>query len=204
MTSTTRRRALQLIGGTLAGIPFATTALARQDGGARGRLKRQIARVRAATASFRDSSMAEAAGYAPITPFVCGMGYHWGNEAEIGRLLGGGSVDPQMPPVINYGEDSEGDLILGAVEYFAPMERFDANEDLVAHYQEPPNLFGDEGVTLYHAEEWEVLPASVSGLPVDVWALHVWAHRRNPNGVFAHTNSRDLFNKDGCVQLEGE
>jgi hypothetical protein len=48
-----------------------------------------------------------------------------------------GSTDPAEPQVLVYGEDEEGSLVLGAVEYVVPKA--------AGFETEPPDLFGHDG-----------------------------------------------------------
>lgn len=90
------------------------------------------------------------------------------------------------PEVLAYGEGDDGDLVLGAVEYAAPIYgRFE---------EDPPDLFDNAD------PEWHVLPLPEEApVPFDgLWTLHAWVHNHNPDGVFHPTNPRELFHPDGC------
>lgn len=99
---------------------------------------------------------------------VCGIGYHFVNPGLIG------SKDRIELQVLVYGQGDEEDLILGAIEYFIPQAEEKAE-------REEPDLFAhDDG-----DEQW--------GGHGGMWAIHVWVHNNNPEGVFNPTNPRKQF-----------
>lgn len=169
-----RRTALKAAGaGLLTGLALAGSAAAH-----RGGLQGELAEVRSATAEYNDPANAEADGYEPEEHAVCNMGFHWPN----GDLIG--TVDRTRPQVLVYGEDDDGDLVLGAVEYVVPKQGEYENS--------PPDLFAHDGGD----EVWATLELG----PHTSWALHVWVHNHNPEGVFHHTNPRELFSPEGCEE----
>jgi hypothetical protein len=167
-----RRTALKTAGaGLLTGL-----VLTGRAGAHRGGLDRELAEVRSATAEYNDPANAEADGYEAEEHAVCEMGFHWPNRSLVG------TVDRTRPQVLVYGEDDDGNLVLGAVEYVVPKR---------GEYEtSPPDLFAHDGGD----EVWAtlVLPNGEN------WALHVWVHNHNPEGVFNHTNPRELFSPEGC------
>lgn len=185
-TNFDRRTVLKTIGlGALVAGPLSGTAVAY-----RGALQRDLAAVRSATASYNDPANAYAAGYtaldengAPVAledvtddaEAVCEMGYHFVNLGLVG------TVDRLQPQALVYGEDDDGNLILGAVEYIIPTAAVPTAEDW---------FHGDD-------DEWE--PFDEAPLPFPASALHAWIHTNNPNGVFDHNNPRKQFSPSGCA-----
>lgn len=110
------------------------------------------------------------------------MGYHFANP----NLFG--TVDRREPQILAYGVE-DGELVLGAVEYLVPK----AGE----YAENPPDLFDhDDG-----AEQWGTLPAGE--FPFDLWAMHVWVHVENPNGVFYPINPKGMFSPNQCEGIGG-
>lgn len=175
-----RRTVLKTIGiGVASSIALGGTVAAH-----RGGLKRELAEVRSATASYNDPENAEADGYHGEDVAVCGMGYHYVN---FGLVVDGKPVKLE-PEGLVYGEDDDGNLVLGAVEYIVPKTG--------KYAEDPPSGLFD------HADpEWDILelppeaPVPFSSL----WTLHAWVHTKNPEGVFHHTNPRKQFSPEGCV-----
>lgn len=155
--------------------------------GHKGKLDRQLAEARSATAVYNDPANAYEDGYFATDHHgnrvelenvqeealaICGMGYHFIHPDIIGAAYGGAEPDRERPPILVYGVGDD-DLVLGAVEYLA---------------QDPaPDLFhGDD-------DQWVEWPPDT-----DLYALHAWVHNNNPEGVFNPTNPRELFHPEGC------
>ena len=150
-------------------VSCASLALARGHG-TPGSL---VEEVRRATQAFHDVNAAAAVGYAAFLGCVSGpqsgaMGIHFVN----GDLVGDGQVDASRPEALMY-EVKNGRLHLVGVEFVVLAEAWDkANTSppvlggQVFHYTGSPNRYG--------------LPA--------FYALHVWAWKRNPEGMFADWN----------------
>lgn len=172
-----RRTVLKTIGaGVVGGVALSGTGAAHGDG-----LKRELAEVRSATAAYADTQNAMDAGYVPGKESVCGMGFHWPNPDRLDMKL-----NKAEPEFLAYGEDDDGDLVLGAVEYAVPVSGEFA--------ESPPDLFDNAD------PEWHILPLPENApFPFDrLWTLHAWVHNHNPEGVFHPTNPRELFHPDGC------
>ena len=92
------------------------------------------------------------------------MGYHFANF----DILLDGVVDPLLPEALLYEPRKNGQLRLVAVEYVIPGA-------FLPPTAAPPVLFGQE----FQYNEGD-----------QVWALHVWIWRHNPNGMFAGWNPR--------------
>jgi len=129
----------------------------------------EIAALRRATAPFHSIDVAFNAGWTTdITGCLeapeGGMGHHFANL----DVLFDAEVDPLRPETLLYEPRKDGSLRLVAVEYVIP-------EDFLPRSAEAPVLFGQE----FHFNE-----------DFGVWALHVWAWRHNPYGMFEDWNPR--------------
>jgi len=143
-------------------LVFAVTASA-DDGS-------DFAQVRAATARFHRTVVAEEAGWVPVVgldhcfnqPGVGGMGYHYINLSILDT-----TVDMLQPEAMVYAPGPNGQLQLSSVEYIVPAADWDAgNQDL-------PSLFGHE----FHLNT-----------DLGVYVLHAWIWMHNSNGIFADWN----------------
>lgn len=129
-------------------------------------LAADVGRVRGATARFHRLAAALEAGWTEQYPEGCaaspdgGQGYHYLNPALVD-----GSVTPLEPELLMYEPAADGSMKLVGVDYVIP---FDAWTE-----EEPPTLLGQP---LMRNE------------PLGVWAIHIWAWRTNPSGVFAPWN----------------
>jgi hypothetical protein len=139
--------------------------------------REQLREARRATLAFRDVDAAKAAGYAPASecatdPKYGGMGIHYANE----KLIADGKLDITRPEILVYQPTADGELRLGALEYF----RVDGDQDL-ATADDRPSLFGVpfDGPMLGHSP----------GMPIHD-DLHVWLYKHNPAGIFAAWNPR--------------
>jgi hypothetical protein len=138
---------------------------------------RELREARRATRSFRDVDAAKAAGYAAANecvedPKYGGMGIHYASE----KLIADGKLDIARPEILVYQPAADGELRLGAVEYF----QVDGDQDL-ATADDRPSLFGVpfDGPMLGHEP----------GMPIHD-DLHVWLYKDNPAGLFAAFNPR--------------
>jgi hypothetical protein len=128
--------------------------------------RRAIARVRDATARFHDLAAAQAAGYTSQYPPGCAaspegaQGIHYLNPA-----LADSVVELRRPELVMYEPQRDGSLRLVGVDYVVPFAAWTG--------EEPPTLLG---VPFMRLE------------PLGVWALHIWAWRPNPSGMFAMWN----------------
>jgi hypothetical protein len=127
------------------------------------------AQVRAATAQFRRSAVAEAAGYVNVNaecvahPELGAMGYHFVNFGLVDLEL-----DALQPEILVYAPSPSGKLKLVAVEYAVPIEPWDAI------HNQPPMVLGQH----LHANP-------ILGL----YVLHAWIWQNNPAGIFEDWNS---------------
>lgn len=129
-------------------------------------------KVRAATRAFRRVEAAEAAGYALFHGCVSGPGGAMGVHFVNGDLVGDGEIDAARPEALMY-EWRNGRFRLVGVEYVVLADAWNA-----AH-SAPPVLDG-QLFTLTGAPNRYGIPA--------FYALHVWAWRVNPGGVFQDFN----------------
>jgi len=126
---------------------------------------RDVTTVRNATAGFKTTEAAEAAGYKRdgncIEHQPAGaMGYHFKNEALLDAAL-----DVAHPEVLVYERKPDGSFKLNGVEYLVPISAWNETE--------PPHIMGQ---ALKKAE----------GL--GIWYLHAWTWEPSPSGLFADWN----------------
>lgn len=134
-----------------------------------------VASVRRATTGFHSFSRAWDAGYTVQYPAGCAQspagvqGFHYLNPALVD-----GEVDLLRPELVMYEPQPDGSLQLIGVDYVVPFAAWTATE--------PPTLLG---VPFMRNE------------PLGVWALHIWAWRPNPSGMFA------MWNPNASCQYAG-
>lgn len=152
----------------LLGACGTTRAGSAQDGGmAAAGVDADTARVRTATAAFRQLDSAVAVGYAPSVARCIGhpqhgvMGFHHTN-----RALMDDRVEVERPEILLYSREEGGEYRLNGVEYIVPY---------TARSREatPPRVMGQ---ALKRSDE------------LQLWYLHVWVWRENPAGLFADWN----------------
>ena len=139
--------------------------------------REQLRQARHATRVFRDVHAARAAGYAATgecadDPKYGGMGIHYANE----KLIADGKLDITRPEILVYQPTADGELRLGALEYF----QVDGDQDLTTA-DDKPSLYGlpFDGPMLGHEP----------GMPIH-YDMHVWLYKHNPAGTFASWNPR--------------
>lgn len=135
---------------------------------AAGQGQSSLAEVRRATARFHDVQKAIAAGYAPTAECVPGMGYHFVNFQQFGRM------DPLKPDALIYAANKHGRLRLVAAEWF----KVDADQNLTTN-QDRPTMFGKQ----FDGP----MPGHVPGMPIH-YDLHAYLWQGNPDGVLATWN----------------
>ncbi|HYE92602.1 MAG TPA: hypothetical protein VEA38_16350 [Terriglobales bacterium] len=129
--------------------------------------------VRRVTSGFVDPAAARKAGYAPFLGCVSGpqegaMGIHFVH----GDLVGDGVLDASRPEALMY-EPRDGKLHLVGVEYIVLADAWNAK------HKSPPMLMGQS----FH---YTGTPNRY-GIPA-FYALHVWAWKPNPRGMFVDWN----------------
>lgn len=139
---------------------------AKQTGAPISELGPALAALKSATSRYHDFATAQADGYiVQVTGCMQdatrgGMGYHYAKAALID-----GQVIEARPEVLLYEPQGTGKPRLVGVEFIIPFTAWTGAE--------PPTLYGQ---TFARNETFQV------------WALHVWAWRNNPSGVFADWN----------------
>ncbi len=125
-----------------------------------------IAQVRSATARFQTIAAAQQAGYTSQYPAGCAQSpegaqaFHYLNPA-----LADSVVELLRPELFMYEPQADGSMRLVGVDYVVPFTAWKSDA--------PPTLLG---VPFMRNE------------PLGVWALHIWAWRDNPTGMFAAWN----------------
>jgi hypothetical protein len=128
-------------------------------------IDRDIAKIRDATAGFKTTEAAEAAGYKRVTDCVeykpaGAMGYHFQNNTLLDTTL-----DVDHPEVLVYEKKPDGTFKLNGVEFLVPIPAWTSTE--------PPRIMGQ---ALKKADR------------LGIWYLHVWTWEPSPSGVFADWN----------------
>ena len=126
---------------------------------------RDVMKVREATAKFKTTEAAEAAGYKRVTDCVeykphGAMGYHYQNNALLDTTL-----DLEHPEVLVYEKMADGSFQLNGVEFLVPISAWKSPE--------PPRIMGQ---------------ALTKADPIGFWFLHVWTWKPSPTGLFAPWN----------------
>lgn len=126
---------------------------------------RDVMKVREATAKFKTTEAAEAAGYKRVTDCVeykphGAMGYHFQNNALLDTTL-----DLEHPEVLVYEKMADGTFQLNGVEFLVPISGWKSTE--------PPRIMGQ---------------ALTKADSIGFWFLHVWTWKPSPSGLFAPWN----------------
>ena len=126
---------------------------------------RDITTIRDATAKFKTTEAAEAAGYKRVTDCVQhqpagAMGYHFQNNALLDTTL-----DLEHPEVLVYEKMPDGTFQLNGVEFLVPISAWKSAE--------PPRVMGQ---------------ALTKADSIGFWFLHVWTWKPDPSGLFAPWN----------------
>lgn len=124
-----------------------------------------VVKIRDATAKFKTTEAAEAAGYKRVTDCVeykpqGAMGYHFQNNALLDTTL-----DLEHPEVLVYEKMLDGTFQLNGVEFLVPISAWKTAE--------PPRIMGQ---ALKRADR------------IGIWYLHVWTWKKSPSGLFADWN----------------
>lgn len=131
-----------------------------------------LGRARAATAKYLDAEAALADGY--VSTYDCvatpsgAMGVHYVKPP----LFMDAGYDVEQPEALVYEPQADGSFRLVAIEYIVMKAPWDATNPGTV-----PQLLGQ--------------PFLLGGGPMGaMYALHVWAWRQNPSGLFAPFNPR--------------
>ena len=154
----------------VAGLAVVMIAQARGNDGNQD----DIAKIRAATAKFHDTAVAQSEGWdlrAGLdacfdNPGVGAMGYHYINTDSLMNLW----EDVLRPEAFVYAPGPNGQRQLGAVEWIVPQGPWDAAGNTM-----PPMLLGHH----FHLD-----PA------LGVYILHAWIFKENPAGMFEDWNPK--------------
>ena len=154
---------------TIAALLLVPASAASASGGhgddAHRSVRRQLEQVRRATYRFQNVRLAQRAGYVEFLDCFDspdgGMGQHY---VDLDAL--DGEVDHRHPEAMVYEVTPRG-LRLVSVEYIVPSAFVDPAD--------PPELFGQD----FHLNA-----------ELDVWILHAWVWKHNPDGVFTDYNPR--------------
>lgn len=127
----------------------------------------QVDALRLATLAFHSFDVAAAAGWdTAISPCVespmGGMGYHIANMSQLGN---GGHLNHLRPEALLYEPTEDGSMAFVAVEFIVPPQDWP--------HEDPPQVLGQDLVFLEGPQ---------------VWGLHVWLGKENPDGIFADWN----------------
>jgi hypothetical protein len=123
----------------------------------------ELQAAKAATARYRDFNNALKDGYQDINVVIPNMGRHFLNNGLLD-----GKFEADKPELLVYSPAANGRMELVAVEYAVPL-------DLSA--TAPEGFTGS-------ADEW------FANQQFQLWTLHAWVWKDNPDGVFNPTNSR--------------
>lgn len=120
----------------------------------------ELQQARAATAKYHDDTLhAYKDGYRNIHVDVENMGHHFMKAAYVD-----GTFDPARPQILVYNGNADGSMELVAVEYAVPYND-----------PQPAGFTGDQDVWDHNAT-------------FQLWLLHAWVWKFNPNGVFNPLN----------------
>ena len=141
---------------------------------------RFLARVRAATARYRDRDQAVLDGYRPIGGDFPGMGEHWIDV----RTLFSGTFTPEQPPILEY-VTIDGRPTLIGVAYALPLLAGEMPPTLPGNvaWHSHVGTVEDESDLLSQAMESH---GSMHGARLAM--IHVWAWLPNPGGTFHAEN----------------
>ncbi len=123
--------------------------------------------LRLATVAFHSFDVAVAAGWDTaisecVESPMGGMGYHIANMSQ---LTNGGHLNHLRPEALLYEPTEDGSMAFVGVEFIVPPADWP--------HDEPPQVLGQDLVFLEGPQ---------------VWGLHVWLGKDNPNGIFADWN----------------
>ncbi len=151
-----------------AGLALSAVGIGAASASAAGNGQQQLAAVRATTAKYHDVEAAVAAGYTPTEHCVPGMGYHYVNYSQFGKL------DPMAPDALLYAANKNGQLRLVGVEWLM----VDGDQDLSTD-GDRPSMFGKafDGP----------MPGHGPGMPIH-YDLHAYVWQANPAGVLETWN----------------
>jgi hypothetical protein len=176
--------AVPLVALAVVGVTASNGATHHHHAG-KGKLTRQLAQMRVATAKYvTDLDAAKRDGYKIITPMMHNMGLHYLNPSI-------STFDVRKPPILVYTRRN-GQYMLGAVEWVFPTKP-----------KKPPLKGATYGSfpAACHYEDGHFVPAAFEddcaatdgGAKFFFWhpdlvTLHVWIWHHNPDGLYAGMN----------------
>ncbi|TPV32747.1 hypothetical protein FJ651_10550 [Paucihalobacter ruber] len=152
---------------TLILLIFSSTSCTQDDDQPVDEIAQMIDEVRELTTTFSNHSAAQNAGWnnqmSPCVqhPTEGGMGIHFGRMEFFD-----GRINHLEPQVLLYAPNNNGDLEFLGVEYIIPF-------GILPESEPAPMLFDEEYKKNHELE---------------IWALHVWTEKENPNGMFYDWN----------------
>ncbi len=126
-------------------------------------LEAELAKVKSATERYQDIDNALGDQYEDIELFAANQGWHYLKAGLVDE-----NFDMEKPEILVYAPDSNGGLMLVAVEYAVPV---DLSPDA------PDGFTGADDV-------WHI------NTDFGLWVLHTWVWSDNPDGMFNPTNPR--------------
>lgn len=159
-------------------------------------MKRELSQLRKATKKYHKVDVALADGYMPVTPHIPGMGAHYVNLNLV--LAHSGSFVLEEPEILLYSLAKPKPKLV-AVEYAVTSpsapDGFAGTSDVwdlhtqachhldhEHHLPDPSAASPPDCATHAGADPWVWHP--------DLWGLHVWIHRHNPDGIFEPYNPK--------------
>jgi hypothetical protein len=124
---------------------------------------KELADARSATARYQDVQRALRDGYVDIGVVLPNMGRHFLNDSLLDNKFEAG-----RPELLVYMEDLGGRMKLVAVEYAVPLTLTTT----------PPEGFAGKADAWFADDRFQL------------WTLHAWIWRDNPDGIFNPTNRR--------------
>lgn len=124
---------------------------------------KELEKAKRATARYQDVNSALADGYKDINVVLPHMGRHFLKEAQLDATF-----DAERPELLVYKEEQGGRLTLVALEYAVPLKLSETA---------PAGFPGG-------ADGW------FADQKFQLWTLHAWVWRGNPEGVFHSTNKQ--------------
>ena len=151
----------------------------------KGKLTRQLAQMRVATAKYvTDLDAAKRDGYKIITPMMHNMGFHYLNP-------GISDFDVTKPPILVYTRRN-GQYMLGALEWVFPKKPKKAPLKGAKYGSFPAACHYEDGNFVPAGSEDDCEPTH-NGSPFFFWhpdlvTLHVWLWHFNPDGLYEGMN----------------
>ena len=124
---------------------------------------KELEKAKRATARYQDVKNAIADGYKDIDVVLPNMGRHFLKEALLD-----GKFDAERPELLVYRDEPGMLLTLVAVEYAVPLKLSET----------PPAGFKGDADTWFADQRFQL------------WTLHAWVWKENPEGVFHSTNKQ--------------